>query len=98
MTAKKIIAVVGATGAQGGGLARAIPQDAQSAFAVRAATRNAHSEKPAPCLSSGPGSWRPIAKVGRRRALKGACGAFFVASPQIPKSPAGNCRRGFFSE
>ncbi|UCF18659.1 MAG: NmrA/HSCARG family protein [Gemmatimonadota bacterium] len=44
MSDKKIIAVVGATGAQGGGLARAILNDAGSAFAVRALTRNPDSE------------------------------------------------------
>jgi len=43
MADKKIIAVVGATGAQGGGLARAILSDPQSGFAVRAITRDANS-------------------------------------------------------
>lgn len=41
---KKVIAVVGATGAQGGGLARAILDDAQSEFSVRAITRNPDSD------------------------------------------------------
>ncbi len=45
MTDKKIIAVVGATGAQGGGMARAILNDPDSAFAVRALTRDVNSEK-----------------------------------------------------
>lgn len=45
MADKKIIAIVGATGAQGGGLARAILADENSPFAVRALTRNANSEK-----------------------------------------------------
>jgi uncharacterized protein YbjT (DUF2867 family) len=40
MAEKKIIAVVGATGAQGGGLARAILADQRSDFAVRAITRD----------------------------------------------------------
>lgn len=40
---KKIIAVVGATGAQGGGLARAILADPEGGFAVRALTRNPDS-------------------------------------------------------
>jgi uncharacterized protein YbjT (DUF2867 family) len=44
MTEKKIVAVVGATGAQGGGLARAILEDASSAFSVRALTRNVASK------------------------------------------------------
>src|SRR2546423_2294353 len=37
---KKIIAVVGATGAQGGGLVRAILEDPAGGFAVRAITRD----------------------------------------------------------
>src|SRR5665213_2445784 len=40
MSDKKIIAVVGATGAQGGGLARAILADPDGGFAVRALTRD----------------------------------------------------------
>jgi len=42
---KKIIAVVGATGAQGGGLVRAIVEDMSGPFVARAITRNAGSEK-----------------------------------------------------
>ena len=42
---KKLIAVVGATGAQGGGLARAILNDKNGPFTVRAITRNANSDK-----------------------------------------------------
>jgi uncharacterized protein YbjT (DUF2867 family) len=42
---KKIIAVVGATGAQGGGLVRAILADPSSPFAVRALTRKPNGEK-----------------------------------------------------
>lgn len=45
MTDKKIIAIVGATGAQGGGLVRAILSDPQSGFAVRAITRDVNSDK-----------------------------------------------------
>jgi len=45
MAEKKIIAVVGATGAQGGGLVRAILEDGDGGFAVRAITRDAKSEK-----------------------------------------------------
>lgn len=43
--AKKIIAVVGATGAQGGGLVRAILNDKNGSFTARAITRNANSDK-----------------------------------------------------
>ena len=45
MPEKKIIAVVGATGAQGGGLARAILGDTSGEFAVRAITRDVNSDK-----------------------------------------------------
>ena len=45
MADKKVIAVVGATGAQGGGLARAILSDKSSEFAVRALTRKVDSDK-----------------------------------------------------
>jgi uncharacterized protein YbjT (DUF2867 family) len=45
MAEKKTIAVVGATGAQGGGLVRAILKDPGAGFAVRALTRNPRSEK-----------------------------------------------------
>ncbi|MGE5247644.1 MAG: NmrA family NAD(P)-binding protein, partial [Verrucomicrobiota bacterium] len=45
MTGKKIIAVVGATGAQGSGLCRAILEDKGGEFAVRALTRNTRSDK-----------------------------------------------------
>jgi uncharacterized protein YbjT (DUF2867 family) len=44
-TDKKIIAVVGATGAQGGGLVRAILNDKNGPFAARAITRKVDSEK-----------------------------------------------------
>jgi uncharacterized protein YbjT (DUF2867 family) len=42
---KKIIAVVGATGAQGGGLVRAILEDKNGPFAARALTRDPNSDK-----------------------------------------------------
>ncbi len=45
MADRKIIAVVGATGSQGGGLARAILSDPSSDFAVRALTRNPGSDQ-----------------------------------------------------
>src|SRR5436190_11959568 len=45
MADKKIIAVTGATGAQGGGLVRAILSDPNGSFAVRAITRDTSSAK-----------------------------------------------------
>jgi len=45
VTEKKIIAVVGATGAQGGGLVRAIMADPDGGFTARALTRNVDSPK-----------------------------------------------------
>lgn len=45
MAAKKIIVVIGATGAQGGGLVRAIARDRAGEFAPRAVTRKPDSEK-----------------------------------------------------
>jgi len=45
MAQKKIIAVVGATGAQGGGLVRAIMGDTGGEFTARALTRNPSSDK-----------------------------------------------------
>jgi uncharacterized protein YbjT (DUF2867 family) len=45
MSEKRIIAVMGATGAQGGGLARAIAADRSGGFVARAITRKPDSEK-----------------------------------------------------
>ena len=45
MTDKKIIAVLGATGAQGGGLVRAILNDTGGGFTARAITRDVDSDK-----------------------------------------------------
>jgi uncharacterized protein YbjT (DUF2867 family) len=53
MAAKKIIAVVGATGAQGGGLVRAIVGDAKGEFAARAITRDVNAEKARAVARSG---------------------------------------------
>ena len=80
MAAKKVIAVVGATGAQGGGLVRAILNDPSGEFAVRAITRDANSSKA-----------QELARLGAelvsanvddveslKRAFAGAYGAFCV--------------------
>jgi len=80
MSEKKIIAVVGATGAQGGGLVRAILEDPNGGFAVRAVTRDVNTHKAT-----------ALAKLGAevvaadiddaeslQRAFEGAYGAFCV--------------------
>ncbi len=80
MADRKVIAVVGATGAQGSGLVRAILNDPDGGFAVRALTRDASSEKA-----------RALAALGAdvvdadvddveslKRAFAGAYGAFCV--------------------
>ena len=98
MAEKKIIAVVGATGAQGGGLAHAILSDKAGGFAARALTRNPGSERA-----------RALAKAGAElvaadiddqasveRAFAGAYGAFCVTnfwehfSPEREFTQAGN--------
>jgi uncharacterized protein YbjT (DUF2867 family) len=77
---KKIIAVVGATGAQGGGVARAILADKGGPFAVRALTRDPKSDK-AKALAAA-GAEVVVADVddptALRRAFDGAYGAFCV--------------------
>ena len=80
MAVKKIIAVVGATGAQGGGLVRAIINDPNGGFSARAITRNVDSDKA-----------KELAKLGAevvaadvddveslKRAFAGAFGAYCV--------------------
>ena len=80
MTEKKIIAVVGATGAQGGGLVRAILDDTNSEFAVRAITRDANSDK-AKALAAA-GATVVVADVddlaSLTKAFEGAYGAYCV--------------------
>ena len=55
MAQKKIIAVIGSTGAQGGGLVRAIVSDRGGPFAARAITRKPDSEKEKVAVAVGPG-------------------------------------------
>ena len=96
MPAKKIITVFGATGAQGGGLARAIATDANSEFAVRAVTRDINSDKAKALAALGvevvAGDLGDEASV--HKALEGAYGAFFVTffwahfSPEQEKAEA----------
>ena len=101
MPEKKVIAVTGATGAQGGGLARAILSDAGTGFAVRALTRDPDSV-----------AARRLAELGAevvradvsdpeslKRAFDGVYGAFCVTffwahfSPEREVAEAGNLAR-----
>lgn len=80
MSNKKIITVFGATGAQGGGLARAILNDKHSEFAVRAVTRDPGSDKAKVLAAMGAeivaGDVDDAAAVAR--AMDGAYGAYCV--------------------
>jgi len=80
MADKKIIAVVGATGAQGGGLVRAILGDSSGAFAVRALTRDVNSEKAQELAKLGAEVVEADLDSGStlRAAFDGAYGAFCV--------------------
>jgi len=80
MAEKKIIAITGATGAQGGGLARAILNDKTSAFAVRALTRNPNSDKAKQLAALGAEVVAAdVDDVGSlERAFAGAYGAYCV--------------------
>jgi uncharacterized protein YbjT (DUF2867 family) len=98
MAPRKIIAVVGATGAQGGGLVRAIQADETGEWAARAITRDVNASKA-----------RELAGLGAEvvqgdvydvdslvRALKGAYGVFCVTffwahmDPEKEKTEARN--------
>jgi len=82
MSQKKIIAVVGATGAQGGGLVRAILSDRDGTFRARALTRNTQSEKAAALADLGAevvaADLEDYESV--RRAFEGAYGAFCLTN------------------
>ena len=101
MAGKKVIAVVGATGAQGGGLVRAILSDPNGGFSARALTRDPGSEQS-----------RALAALGAEvvqadiddeasvaKAFAGAYGAFCVTffwahfSPEVELAQAGNMAR-----
>ena len=98
MTSKKIIVVFGATGAQGGGVARAILNDPDSEFGVRAVTRDPHSDKAEKLAQMGAevvaGEIDDLQSL--KRVLAGAYGAYFVTffwdhfSPEKEKAQAKN--------
>ncbi|PNG19752.1 NmrA/HSCARG family protein [Streptomyces cahuitamycinicus] len=89
MAEKKVIAVVGATGSQGGGLARAILADAGGGFAVRALTRNPDSDTARELAALGAEVVK--ADLGDLRSLTeafdGAHGAFLVTNFWADMSP-----------
>jgi uncharacterized protein YbjT (DUF2867 family) len=95
---KKIIAVAGATGAQGGGLTRAILADPQGEFAVRAITRDVNSDKAKALAAAGAevvaGNVDDVETM--KKAFKGAHGAYCVTffwdhfSPDREKAQAHN--------
>ncbi len=80
MNEKKMIAVVGATGAQGGGLVRAILSDRNGIFKVRALTRDVNSEKSRELAEMGAEVVRADIedKESVRNAFEGAYGAYCV--------------------
>jgi uncharacterized protein YbjT (DUF2867 family) len=101
MSEKKVIAVLGATGAQGGGLVRAILADPSGGFTARAVTRDVNSDKA-----------KELAKLGAevvaanvddeeslKKAFAGAYGAFCVTffwdhfSPEKELAQAGAMAR-----
>src|SRR5450631_478259 len=101
MAEKKIIAVMGATGAQGGGLVRAILADPAGGFTVRAITRDANSDKARALAQAG--AEVIVADIDDEaslaQALAGAHGAYFVTffwahfSPEKEIAEAGNMAR-----
>jgi uncharacterized protein YbjT (DUF2867 family) len=82
MAGKRTIAVVGSTGAQGGGLARAILADANGGFTCRAITRDPNKEKAQALASNG----AEVVKAdlddveSLKKALAGAAGVFCVTN------------------
>ncbi len=82
MPDKQIIAVVGATGAQGGGLVRAVAADRNGPFGARAITRHPESDKALALAAlgvevvAGDADDPPILE----RAFAGAYGAFCVTN------------------
>jgi uncharacterized protein YbjT (DUF2867 family) len=77
---KKIITIFGGTGAQGGGLARAILNDKSSEFAARVITRHPESEKAQALAAMGAEVMAADIddKDSLKQALQGAYGAYCV--------------------
>ncbi len=101
MPEKKVIAVVGATGAQGGGLVRAILADPSGEFSARAITRDPSSEKAQELAALGA---EVVAadvddEASLEQAFSGAHGVFCVTffwahfTPALEIAQAGNMAR-----
>jgi uncharacterized protein YbjT (DUF2867 family) len=82
MSDKKIIAIVGSTGAQGGGLARAILADSDSDFVVRAVTRDPSKEAAQALQAAGAEVVQADLddEASLERVFAGAYGAFCVTN------------------
>ena len=101
MSDKKVVAVLGATGKQGGGLVNAILEDPDGPFTVRAITRDAGSAKAVELAARG----AEVVEAdlddvdSLRRAFTGAHGAFVVTnywesmSPKVEFAQASNAAR-----
>ena len=89
MADKKIIAVVGATGAQGGGLIRAILADRQGPFTARAMTRNTGSDPARELASQGAEVIEADLddETSVRKAFDGAYGAYVVTNFWAQRTP-----------
>jgi uncharacterized protein YbjT (DUF2867 family) len=86
---RRIIAVIGATGQQGGGLARAVLDDPEQPFALRALTRDPSSQAARELAARG--AEVVAADLGDeaavREAFDGAYGAFVVTNFWAPMTP-----------
>ena len=89
MSEKKLIAVMGATGAQGGGVVHSILADKTSQFAARAITRNKNSEKAKALSREGVEVMEADTDdiESLKKAFSGAYGAFCVTNYWEHNSP-----------
>jgi uncharacterized protein YbjT (DUF2867 family) len=89
MIDKKIIAVVGATGSQGGGLVRAIVADPEGPFTARALTTNADSDRARDLASQGVEVIEADLddETSLRKAFDGAYGAYVVTNFWVQRTP-----------
>jgi uncharacterized protein YbjT (DUF2867 family) len=95
MTNQRLIAVVGATGSQGGGLARAILADPDHEFAVRALTRNASSPNAQELTQAGAEVVEADLddEASMRKAFDGVHGAYVVTNYWAKRTPEDEAQR-----